>query len=272
MSRQSIAIAIVLLAFSLDCQRASGEQSPPTERTYPIPCEANSFALSGNGRMIWFACKATLQMPWETDSAEARKKKKSPGPPPAASQLQTEIYALEVPSGKITLLTRVEGTIHIAAAPVGAQMVLLRCRGNYASILYEGVRKVAELPINSNSGLCVRSADASTIYFDGTPTKVLDMLGILRLDGLRVSRKKLFAAAAYVSVCAATGHVFTGDEPIPNAKGVQQANTAVEYDGDVKLVRRETKFPDGEFSATCHYVATPEGSHGPIPRESSGRS
>jgi hypothetical protein len=180
----------------------------------------------------------------------------------------TEVYALEVSSGRVTPLANPEGRVEIAAAPVGTEMILVlpQEKGNGLPVLYDGPRKVAELQIDPH--LLVWSADASKLYFYGGSTKEGDawnILGVLRLNGLVVSREKLAEPTESVHICAVNGHLFTGD-PIPNDKGQLAAN-AVEYDPDLRLVRRLTEFLPGNFSANCRYVATEQSYHGPLPWE-----
>jgi hypothetical protein len=91
------------------------------------------------------------------------------------------------------------------------------------------------------------------------------ILGVLRLNGLEVSREKLVEPTENVYVCSDSGHIFTGD-PIPNSQGELKAST-VEYDSDVNFLRRITTFLPGNFSATCRFVATEESFHGPLPWE-----
>lgn len=178
------------------------------------------------------------------------------------------VYALKVPSGQVTELTQAEGGIEIAAAPVGSRVVLVlpQERGHGRPILYEGVREVTELPIDP--AFLAWSADGSKIYFYGGTTIEADawnILGLLRIAGLVVSRENLLEPTESVHVCPANGHLYTGD-PIPNHEGQLKANT-VEYDPDLKSVRRINKFLPGNFSATCRYVATEQSFHGPMPWE-----
>jgi hypothetical protein len=259
-------MTFLLFSLPLSATLAFGQRTTPLERTYNLPCNVTSFSQSGDGALIWFACQdQSLQKRWETDAAEARKRKQPPPPPPVTLHAHTDVYALEVRSGRATKLADVEGRIAIAAAPVGTQMVLVlpQERGNGQPVLYDGIRKVTDLPIDPY--LLVWSADASKIYFYGGTTIEADawnILGVMRLNGLVVSREKLMEATESVHICAANGHLFTGD-PFPNDKGQLTANT-VEYDPDAKSARPITKFLPGNFSATCRYVATDQSSHGPL--------
>jgi hypothetical protein len=262
-----IITAVTLLVAPLLYETAQAGQSSAAERSYSIPCEADLFAQSGDGRTIWFVCKAPSQIRSEIETEAARKEKKTPPPPPATSQLKRKVYALEIRSGKIKFLTRTEGSIDIDPAPVGAQMVLVRTGGDFPLVLYSGARKLADLPLTSwTSNCCVWSSDGRMIYFNHSSLEFLDAIEVLTLDGMRISHKKLSKPAEYVSVCQANGHVFTGDDPPVNDKLGLVATMAAEYDPDVNLIRPQTNFLVGEFSATCRSVATPEGDHGPIPR------
>ena len=145
-------------------------------------------------------------------------------------------------------------------------LVLPKERGSGLAILYDGPRRVAELPIDPS--FLVWSADASKIYFYGGSTIQSDawnILGVLRLNGLAVSREKLVEPTQNVYVCSDSGHLFTGD-PIPNKQGELEA-TAAEYDSDVRFLRRITEFLPGHFSVSCRYVATEQNLHGPLPWE-----
>jgi hypothetical protein len=93
----------------------------------------------------------------------------------------------------------------------------------------------------------------------------LEYLGVLRLNGLAVSREKLAEPTENVYICSESGHIFTGD-PIPNRQGELEASSA-EYDSDVRFLRRITKFLPGHFSASCRYVATEQSFHGRLPWE-----
>jgi hypothetical protein len=231
--------------------------------------DVTCFAQSGDGATIWAACHdQSLRKRWEIDAAEARKKRMSLSPPPATSHARTAVYAVELPSGRITPLANAEGRIEISAAPVGTKMVLVlpQERGSGQPVLYDGTQKVAELFIDPS--LLIWSADATKIYFYGGSTIQTDawnILGVLRLNGLVVSREKLLEPTESVHICAPDGHLFTGD-PIPNNKRKLEANS-VEYDSDLKFIRRVTKFIPGNFSASCRYVATEQSYHGPLSGE-----
>ena len=251
------------------CIAALRAAVPATDRTYELPCDVTSFAQSGDGTVIWVACNdRSLWKRWQSDVKETREKGIAPPPRPVTSHARTVVYVLEVQSGRVSEIQDAEGPIYIVAAPVGAKAVLIlpQDRGHGRPILFDGSQRVAELPIDPS--FLIWSADASKIYFYGGSTIEADawnILGVLRLDNLTISREKLLEPTESVHICAATGHLFTGD-PIPNDKGQLEAN-AVEYDSDVKSGRRITKFPSGNFSASCRYVATEHSYHGPLPWE-----
>lgn len=90
-----------------------------------------------------------------------------------------------------------------------------------------------------------------------------DILGVLRLSDMAVSREKPLEPTETVHICRANGHLFTGD-PIPNQEGKLEART-VEYDPDLRTSQCVTAFLPGTFSPTCRYVATEQNSHGPLP-------
>jgi len=145
-------------------------------------------------------------------------------------------------------------------------LVLPQERGSGQPVPYDGTQKVAELFIDPS--LLIWSADATKIYFYGGSTIQTDawnILGVLRPNGLVVSCEKLLEPTESVHICAADGHLFTGD-PIPNNKRKLEANS-VEYDSDLKFIRRVAKFIPGNFSASCRYVATEQSYHGPLSGE-----
>jgi hypothetical protein len=262
-------VTLIVFWFPFWTRSACGQKSAPVERRYGLPCEVTSFAQSGDGATIWAVCQdQSLRKQWEMDAAEARKKRMSPPPPPATSHARTAVYAVELPSGRITPLANAEGRIEISAAPVGTKMVLVLPQesGSGQPVLYEGTQRVAELSIDPS--LLIWSADATKIYFYAGSTIQTDawnILGVLRLNGLVVSHEKLLESTESVHICAADGHLFTGD-PIPNNKRKLEANS-VEYDSDLKFIRRVTKFIPGNFSASCRYVATEQSYHGPLSGE-----
>jgi hypothetical protein len=224
---------------------------------------------SGDGAMIWFACEdQSLRKRWESDAAEAQRKNVPPPPPPVTSHSRTDVYGLEIASGRVTPLVHTNGRVEIVAAPLGTKMILVlpKERGSGLAVLYDGPRRMVELPIDPS--FLVWSADASKIYFYGGSTIQSDawnILGVLRLNGLAVSREKLVEPTENVYVCSDSGHIFTGD-PIPNRQGELEASSA-EYDSDVRFLRRITGFLPGHFSVSCRYVATEQSFHGPLPRE-----
>jgi hypothetical protein len=261
---------VLVLSLVLSPKLVLGEKPAPVERTYDLPCEVTSFDQSGDGSIVWFACKdRSLWKRWQSDAAEAGKQKKLPPPPPVTVYSRTEVYAIEISSGRITALGGAEGRVEIVAAPLGTRMVLVlpEDKGPGRPVLYDGTRKVTELPIDP-SRLLLWSPDARKIYFYGGSTieaEAWDILGVLQLDGLVVIREKLLEATESFHICTGNGHIFTGD-PIPNEKGDLEANT-VEYDPDLKSPQRITKFLPGVFSASCRYVATEQSFHGPLPGE-----
>ena len=241
----------------------------PTERSFTLPCEATSFMQSADGAMIWLACQdQSLRKLWESDAAEAQRKNLSPPPPPVTSHARTDVYSLEIASGRVTPLVHASERVEIIAAPLGTKMILVlpQERGSGLAALYDGPRRMAELPIDPS--FLAWSADASKIYFYGGSTIQSDawnILGVLRLNGMTVSREKLVEPTENVHVCSDSGHIFTGDS-IPNRQGELEAN-AVEYDSDVRFLRRITEFLPGDFSESCRYVATEQSFHGPLPWE-----
>jgi hypothetical protein len=247
----------------------TAQRSASTDHTFSLPCEATSFRLSGDGAMIWFACEdQSLRKRWESDAAEAQRKNVPPPPPPVMSHSPTDVYGLEIASGRVTPLVHANGTVEIIAAPLGPQMILVlpHERGSSLAVLYDGPRRLAELPIDPS--FLAWSADASKVYFYGGSTIQSDawnILGVLRLNRLAVSREKLVEPTENVYVCSDSGHIFIGD-PIPNRQGELEASTA-EYDSDVRFLRRITEFLPGHFSESCRYVATEQSFHGPLPWE-----
>jgi hypothetical protein len=247
----------------------TSEHTAPTERSFTLPCEATSFIQSGDGAMIWFACEdQSLRKRRESDVAEAQRKNVPPPPPPVTSLSRTDVYGLEIASGRVTPLVHANGRVEIVAAPLGTKMILVlpKERGSGLAVLYDGPRRLAELQIDAS--FLAWSADASKIYFYGGSTIQSDawnILGVLRINGLAVSREKLVEPTENVHVCSENGHIFTGD-PIPNRQGELEAST-VEYDRDVRFLRRISKFLPGQFSISCRYVATEQSSHGPLPWE-----
>jgi hypothetical protein len=236
----------------------SAEHAVPIERSFTLPCEATSFVQSGDGAIIWFACEdQSLRKRWETEATEAQKKNLPPPPPPVTSHSPTDVYGLEIASGRVTPLVHAGGRVEMIAAPLGTKMILVlpKERGSGLPVLYDGPRQMAELPIDPT--FLAWSADASKIYFYGGSTVQSDawnILGVLRLNGLAVSREKLVEPTENVYVCSDSGHIFTGD-PIPNRQGELEANT-VEYDSNIRFLKRITKFLPGHFSVGCRYVAT----------------
>jgi hypothetical protein len=247
----------------------SAEHAVPIERSFTLPCEATSFVQSGDGAIIWFACEdQSLRKRWETEATEAQKKNLPPPPPPVTSHSPTDVYGLEIASGRVTPLVHAGGRVEMIAAPLGTKMILVlpKERGSGLPVLYDGPRQMAELPIDPT--FLAWSADASKIYFYGGSTVQSDawnILGVLRLNGLAVSREKLVEPTENVYVCSDSGHIFTGD-PIPNRQGELEANT-VEYDSNIRFLKRITKFLPGHFSVGCRYVATEQSFHGPLPWE-----
>jgi hypothetical protein len=247
----------------------TAQHTEPSERSFTLPCEATSFMQSGDGAMIWFACEdQSLRKRWESDAAEAQRKNVPPPAPPVTSHSRTDVYSLEVASGRVTPLVHANGRVAIVAAPQGTKMILVLPKeaGSGLAVLYDGPHRMAELPIDPS--FLVWSADASKIYFYGGSTIQSDawnILGVLRLSGLAVSREKLVEPTENVYVCSDSGHLFTGD-PIPNREGELAASTA-EYDSDVRFLQRITKFLPGHFSVSCRYVATEQSFHGPLPWE-----
>jgi len=224
------------------------------ERVYKMSCQIESFAQSGDGKWIWVAGEDRLPS----------------GPPPIhrpwSSRVET-IYAVDLNSAKITkVITAPPGFVTLVASPIGARIVLVlpKERSNGRAILYDRTHQIAELPIDP--WLVVWSADGSRIYFYGGTTieaEEWNILGLLRLSDLAVSRITLLEPTESVHVCGSTGQVFTGDT-IPNNAGELVTNT-VEYDSDIRRPRRIRKFPAGYFSAHCKYVATEDSLHGPLP-------
>jgi hypothetical protein len=247
----------------------TAQHTAPTERSFTLPCSATSFAQSGDGALIWFACQdQSLRKRWETEAAEAQRKNLPPPPPPVASHPATDVYDLEIASGRVTPLVHADGRVEIIAAPLGTEMILVlpKERGSRLAVLYDGSSRTTELPIDPS--FLAWSADTSKIYFYGGSTVQSDawnILGVFRVNSLAVSREKLLEPTENVYVCSDSGHIFTGD-PIPNRQGELEASTA-EYDSDARFLRRITAFLPGHFSEGCRYVATEQSFHGPLPWE-----
>lgn len=176
--QDSLVCAVTFLAFALlPCaDRAPSQTAPAAERTYDVPCEVTSFAHSGDGTTIWFACQDQTWKRWQQDAAEARAKGEPP-PPRVTSHSRTVVYALDVPSGLVVKLTDADGGIYLAAAPMGKQVVLTlpQKRGHGQPVLFDCARRVAELPIDPS--FLVWSSDASKIYFYGGSTIQADAWG-----------------------------------------------------------------------------------------------
>ncbi len=200
------------------------------DRTYKLPCDIDAFSPSGDGTAVWIACFEPTKTP------------------PQSNYLRRSIvYALDTASGRLTELARATGAIRTEAAPVGtkAVIVLPEDRGNGKAVLYDGTRAITTLAIDPS--FLGWSADAKQIYFYGGSTiqsDAWDILGVVQVNGLAVSRKKLAAPTEPVYVCPRTGHVFTGVVSVDDA-GRLKPNAAVEYDAALHLIGRNSKIPPG---------------------------
>jgi hypothetical protein len=266
-----LAVAILGATFSKQAECRNGPAAWPNQETIAsqwvreLPSEITSFAQSGDGALIWVACEDRPPSERLASAADTSKKAQTEFSVRDQSAAKTTVYAVDINSGLITTVTQSQGPVRLVPSPVGAQIVLVlpRERSNGRSVLYERTRQIAELPIDPY--LLVWSADGSRIYFYGGTTIQADawnILGVLRVSDLALSRVTLLEPTESVHVCNATGHVFTGDA-FPSIHGKLEANT-VEYDSDLREARRIMKFPAGRFSAYCCYVATEQSFHGPL--------
>jgi hypothetical protein len=206
-------------------------------------------APSADGATIWFQCRLT-----DKDN-------------PVNGYTPGVVYALEISSARVTRLAQAKGSIHIIPAPIGGQVILAPDAARVKATLYDGTRKIANLPIG-DYGPMAWGPNAAKIYFRAGSTIESDawnILGILSLPGLGVARKKLQVPTESFFVCRATGHIFTGDSE-EDGNGSLKADS-VEYDADLNPVQRPPRHLPGHFSATCRYVATDVGFHGPEPWE-----
>ncbi len=180
-------------------------------------------------------------------------------------QSSSSAYSLDLATTSIIPLETAHGSIWVSAAPVGNKAVLTAWEPSASRrvSLYEGGRKICDLPVDN---VLAWSADAKKIYFEAGSTiqgDAWDTLGILTLDDMSITRKKLLALTESVNVCAADGRLFTGD-PIVNEDGDLEAET-VEYGPNLETPRRIPNLLPGNFSATCRYIATESSFHGPLP-------
>jgi hypothetical protein len=113
----------------------------------------------------------------------------------------------------------------------------------------------------------VWGADARRIFFHGGSTleaEAWNILGILSVKDLAVSKRALLEPTESLYVCAATGHLFTG-YATRGSNGELKGKFTVDYDSETNRPQRVDRFPPGDFSATCRYVATTSSFHGPVP-------
>jgi hypothetical protein len=240
MHRLAFAAAILILFASGVLLQLKGPVEK--ERTYRLPCHPDLFAPSGDGEIVWIACQET-----PNESRFVR------------SYRPTTVYALDVNSGHLTELAHSPGIDMLLPAPTGDQVAIVWPDESQHDevVLYQRTRRAGKLPIDSWP--VAWSAEAKRLFFVGGSTVEGDawnILGILTIQGLTVSRQTLSEPTENVYVCAATGHAFLGNE-------IDAAGT-VDYDPEFVSPQRG-RFPPGRCSATGRYVATTPYTHGPMP-------
>jgi hypothetical protein len=182
------------------------------------------------------------------------------------------VYAMDTSTGRLVQVVKSVGVITVTAAPIGGKaiIVLPEEHSNGRAWLYDGSAAAGQLPLDFsfiNPYFVVWTADAERVMFYGGSTIDADawnILGVVALRNLTVSKVKLFAPTEQVYVCPGTGHIFTGMPGIDRS-GHLEIGRAVEYGADLRLISTANILPAGNFSATCRYVATPSSAHGPIP-------
>jgi hypothetical protein len=226
-------------------------------RSYQLPCSISRLAVSADASTIWVTCEDRDE--WTKKAEEAKWAKQPPPPPPPANRIPTRFYAVDVSSGKATLLASTVGWIRLLPAPKGDALIAVRNMDQAA--LYRRDRKISELPVDAS--FLAWSADAIRLYFYGGTTIQADAWNILGIYDLRTGTKmkrRLVEPTENIGVCQANGHVFSETPEYPNFKG-----STVEYDSKLTLMRRFIHFIGSRFSAHCLYVASESDFHGPLP-------
>jgi hypothetical protein len=213
----------------------------PHREHYSLPCHAAPFAPSGDGTIIWFACR-DAPLIGEALTAFSR----------------ATLYALELTSGRSTELAHLPGIIGISAAPVGNKVAFFWPdeSGKDEMVLYRGTRRIGKAP--TDAWPVAWSVDAKRMLFFGGSTiedgDTWNILGILDLKDLTVSKRTSLEPTEGVYVCPTTGHIFAG------------SRETIDYDPELRSPRRITEFPPGDVSAVGSYIATTSALfHGPAP-------
>ena len=232
------------------------------DKTYSLPCEALDVVPSGDGTTIWFTCSKEWS-DWKRAVEQARRSGKPEPPPKGADYRSTDLYTLDLATGRTVLAAHSPGAPSIIPAPhENRALVVFPAEHSWGTAyLYEKEKRLAELPLNAY--FLLWSADGKLVYSYGGSTVEADawnILGIFDLSAGKLLKKTLKEPTEIVRVCAATGHVFTATPVYPGSPA-----STIEYDREVNFVRRVTKWEGARFSATCKYVASESDFHGPLP-------
>jgi hypothetical protein len=135
------------------------------------------------------------------------------------------------------------------AAPVGrsAVVVVPEQGSNGRVLLYEGAREVSPLPIGAE--VLAWSSDAGKVYFYCGSTLEADawnILGVLKLGSLAISKAKLPVPTEDINICSANGHVFAGIVSL-DRNGHAEPYAAAELDSELRLNWTKERDTAGKF-------------------------
>jgi hypothetical protein len=254
---------LIMLACLLEL---CGSGALAAERSYTLPCAAQTIAPSADGKYVWFTCRTGAK--WEQyqkEVAEAQKQGKE-GPTYGTNVFQDALYLLDLGGGKATKLAESTAAIEAHPAPRGARAVVTfpRERAHDRATLYDGATKRSDLPIDPS--FLLWSPDASRLYFYGGSTVQADawnIMGVLDLGTMKAEHRRLRRPSEGLYACPRDGHLFTGS-PLVDGKADIPTD---EYDPALTFQAKSSRFPGGYFSAHCTYVATEDSFHGPLPWE-----
>ncbi len=222
--RLAVLLSVLTVPLRICGQRLDGEKA------YELPCHPELLAPSGDGTTVWFACQEISR---ETTQFVTR------------GFRPTTVYALALGSGRLSELCRLSGIDRIVAAPVGDQFIVVFPDENRRdeTVLYRRNERVSTLPIDP--WMLVWSTDAEHIFFRGGSTlqaEAWNILGVLRLKDLAVSKRTLLEPTESIYMCPATGHIFTGYAE-PDRRGKLKGRSAVDYGPDLNRPTSVKNFP-----------------------------
>ena len=220
-----------------------------------LPCEIPTIEVAADGSGVWIVCSRKWK---EIKQAQAEGKL-----PPAANDSPTDLYWLDMATKVPEKIASANADIRVIASRAGSRglVVMPQQSGSGHAVLYERKQRVKELPVDAS--FLLWSGDSQRVYFYGGSTLQADgwnILGIYDLNSGTSKRVNLQEPTEILSVCQATGGVYSATPSYPGFAG-----STIEYTDRIQFVRRIHGWIGARFSARCAYVASESDFHGPLP-------